>query len=50
MITDEQRWEILQREADRKAKSELLAALLAATGLDEYIANAITAHELQNHN
>jgi hypothetical protein len=46
---DARRWEILQAAADKRAKEQLLAALLAATGLDEYIAEAIAAHERQLH-
>jgi hypothetical protein len=46
---EKRRWEILQAAADKRAKEQLLAALLAATGLDEYIAEAIAAHERQHH-
>ena len=49
MMDDDQKWSLLQREAERNARRELLEALLAATGLDEYIASAIGAHERQNH-
>jgi hypothetical protein len=48
-MTDNERWEILQREATRQAKADLLKALLDATGLDEYIAEAIASHERQSH-
>ena len=40
-MTDQERWEILQRAAVETAKKDLLDALLKATGLDEYIAKAI---------
>ena len=48
-MTDNEKWAILQKEAERKAKADLLDALLAATGLGEYIAKAIVDHEKQNH-
>ena len=48
-MTDDEKWVILQREVGRKAKKELLDALLLATGLGEYIAEAIESHERQMH-
>ena len=48
-MKDAEKWDILKKEASRKAKDELLAVILAATGLDDYIANAIAAHEAQMH-
>jgi len=48
-MTDDEKWAILQREVGRKAKKELLDALLLATGLGEYIAEAIESHERQMH-
>jgi hypothetical protein len=49
MITDNERWIRLQEQAEKRAKENLLAALLEATGLDEYIAEAIEMHCVQNH-
>ena len=48
-MTDEEKWRILQQEAQRKARQDLLDALLKSTGLDEYIADAIANHERQAH-
>ena len=48
-MDDKTKWEVLHREADRKAKEEMLEKLLNATGLGEYIAKAISDHERQNH-
>ena len=48
-MTDQERWEILRRAAIESAKKDLLDALLKATGLDKYIADAIEAHERQQH-
>ena len=48
-MTDDERWQFLQLVAERKAKQDLLDALLVSTGLGEYIAKAIADHELSNH-
>lgn len=50
-MTNKEKLEILQKQldAERTAKKELLDALLLATGLDEYIAQAISNHEEQCH-
>lgn len=41
--------EILQQEAQKRVKSDLLKALFDVTDLDEYIADAIARHETQQH-
>lgn len=46
---DDEKWKILQEVAESKAKQELLATLLLATGLDKYIWDAIESHERQMH-
>jgi len=48
-MNDDEKWQILQKEAQRMAKQELLEALFAATGLGEYIAKSIEDHERQSH-
>lgn len=48
-MTDDRRWQNLQKLADRLAKEKLLDALLTTTGLAEYIADAIADHERQYH-
>jgi hypothetical protein len=46
---DSDKWQILQEKAKRDARRELLDAFFAATGLDDYIADAIARHESQMH-
>jgi hypothetical protein len=48
-MTDEEKWQSLQKIAADMAKKDLLDALLRATGLDEYIAARIADHEQQSH-
>jgi tellurite resistance protein len=48
-MTDDDKWRLLQEQAEKTAKRALLDALLAATGLDEYIADRIADHERQSH-
>lgn len=48
-MNDEARWRRLQAEAEKKAKRELLEALLEWTGMGDYIADKIAQHEMGCH-
>jgi hypothetical protein len=48
-MTDNDKWRLLQEQAEKMAKKSLLDALLLATGLDKYIADRIADHEHQSH-